>query len=147
MTTPQFPADESLQRGIALADQSTAAGATEGQSIEEVQRLTIVEDVALAIVGGQGAWRLIPECGTTFDGQCLIRVDKGLADGQGIRCVILQMYAHKGARHGRIAGQKQWLACLEEACEAVANGIGAKIGTIVAHTHHNRCGFVACQGE
>lgn len=147
MTTPQFPADESLQRGIALADQSTAAGATEGQSIEEVQRLTVVEDVALAIVGGQGAWRLIPECGTTFDGQCLIRVDKGLADGQGIRCVILQMYAHKGARHGRIAGQKQWLACLEEAREAVANGIGAKIGTIVAHTHHNRCGFVACQGE
>lgn len=144
MTTPQLPADESLQGRITLTYQGATARATERQGIQEVQGLTIVEDIAFAVVRGQRTWGLITECGTTFDGQCLIRIDKGLTDGQRVRCIILQMYTDKGTRHGWIAGQKEWLPCLEKTREAVADGIRAKIGTIVAHTHHNRGGFVAC---
>lgn len=145
MTTPQLPADESLQGWITLADEGATARATERQGIEEVQGLTIVEDVAFAVVRGQSTGRLIAECGTTFDGQRLIRVDKRLADGQRVRCIVLQMYAYKGTRHGWITGQKEWLARLEEAREAIADRIRAKIGTIVAHTHHDCGRFVACK--
>lgn len=144
MTPPQLPADEALQRRIALADQSAAARAAEGERVQEVQRLAVVEDVALAIVGGQGTRWLVPERGTTLDGQSLVGVHEGLANGQRIWGAVFEVNADKGAGHGRIAGQKQRLTGLQETREAIADGICAQIGTIVAHADHYGGRFVAC---
>ena len=44
--------------------------------------LLVVEDVALSVVGGGAAGRLVPEGGAALDGQGLVRVHEGLADGE-----------------------------------------------------------------
>lgn len=81
MSPPQLPANESLQRWIALIDQSATARATEAERIAEVQWLAVVEDVTLSVITGRGTRGLIAEDGTTFDGQCLVRVHERLANG------------------------------------------------------------------
>ena len=45
--------------------------------------LLVVEDVALSVVGGRAAGGLVSEGGTPLDGQGLVRVHEGLADGEG----------------------------------------------------------------
>ena len=49
----------------------------------KVRGLLVVEDVALSVVGGGAAGRLVPEGGAALDGQGLVRVHEGLADGEG----------------------------------------------------------------
>lgn len=147
MTPPQLPTDESLQRRIALTDQRTATGSTEGQCVQKVQRLAVVEDVALAIVRGQSSRRLIAEGGTPLDGQRLVRVDERLANGQRIGCAILQVDTHEGSRHRGIAGQEERLSGLQEAREAVADRICAQVRSVVAHSNHNCGGLIACNGS
>lgn len=82
MTPPQLPANESLQGRVALVDQSTAARSAEGQGVTEVQRLAVVENVALSIVAGGGTWWLVAEHGASLNRQCLISVHEGFADRQ-----------------------------------------------------------------
>lgn len=45
------------------------------------------------------------------------------------------MDADEGARHGRVAGEEERLAFLEETREAVTDGVGTEIGSVVAHAH------------
>lgn len=52
------------------------------------------------------------------------------------------MDAHEGARHGRVARQKQGLAFFEEAGEAVADGVCAQVWAVVADANHYRGWFV-----
>ena len=48
------------------------------------------------------------------------------------------MDADEGAGHGRVAGQEERPALLDEAGEAVAHGVDAQVGPVVAHAHHDR---------
>lgn len=68
---PELPADEALEGGVALVDKAPPAAATEGQGLLEGQRLPVVEDVALAVVSGRRAGRLVSELGAPLDRQCL----------------------------------------------------------------------------
>jgi hypothetical protein len=50
---PQLPGYEALEGGVALVDEGPVAGPTEAQGLAERLGLPIVEDVALAVVGGR----------------------------------------------------------------------------------------------
>lgn len=67
----------------------------------------------------------------------LVSVDESLADGESTRGGGLEVHADERAWHGWVARQEQRLALLEEAGEAVTDGVGAQVGTVVAHTHHD----------
>lgn len=142
MATPQLPADESLQRRIGFVDQRAATGTAKRKGITEVQRLSIVEDVAFAVVRRRSAWWLVPEYWAPFDGQRLVGVDERLANGQRTGRVRLEVDRHEGAGHRRVAGQEKGLTLFEETGEAVADGICAKVGSVVADSHDYRCGRV-----
>lgn len=47
------------------------------------------------------------------------------------------MHTDKSPGHGRVARQEQRLPLLDEAGEAIADRIGAEVGTIVANAHHD----------
>lgn len=64
--SPQLPTYEALQSGVALVHQGTTPSHTEGESVPEFERLTVVEYVALAVVGRSATWRLISELGATL---------------------------------------------------------------------------------
>ncbi len=49
---------------------------------------------------------VVPEGGASLDGQGLVRVDEGLADGEGDAGRTLEVDADEGARHRRVAGQE-----------------------------------------
>lgn len=68
MSPPELPADESLKCGVAFVHQRPSAAPAEGQRLPELERLAVVEDVALPVVGGSAAGRLVPELRTPFDG-------------------------------------------------------------------------------
>ena len=72
VTSPQFPGEESLQRGIGFVYQGTPTSVAELKSSFEVWRLLVVKDVALPVVGGRAAGRLVAERGAAFDRQCLV---------------------------------------------------------------------------
>lgn len=142
MSPPELPADKPLECGVALVHQGAPAAPAERQRLPELERLPVVEDVALPVVGGRAAGRLVPELRAPLDGQRLVGVHEGLADGQLAGARRLEVHAHEGARHGRVAGQEERLALFEEAGEAVADGIRAQVWTVVADTNHNRGWFV-----
>lgn len=71
MSAPQFPADEALKGGVALVDEGAASALAQSQSVTERLRLPVVENVALAVVGGRAAGRLVAELGTPFNRQSL----------------------------------------------------------------------------
>lgn len=147
MTPPQLPADESLQRRIALVDQSAATRPAEGEGVTEVQRLAVVEDVAFAVVAGRGTRWLVTEHGATFNRQCLVGVHESLADGQLAGSGTLQVHRDKSAWHGRIAGQEEGLSLLDETREPVADRVDSQVGAVVAHTNDDSGGLVlACGG-
>lgn len=146
MAPPQLPADEALQRRVALVNQSAAAGSAEGQSFAEVQRLAVVEDVAFSIVAGGGTWGLVTEHGASFDGQRLVRVDERLANRQLAGSRSLQVHRDKSPRHGGIAGQEEGLSLLDETGEPVADGVDAQVRSIISDTNDDCGGFVfACR--
>lgn len=64
MASPQLPADEALERRVALVHERASSTATECQRLPQVQRLSVVEDVTLAVVCRSAAWRLISELRT-----------------------------------------------------------------------------------
>lgn len=71
MSAPQLPAEEALQGWVGLVDQRPTAAATELEGAVEVAGLLVVEDVALAVVGGRAARRLVPERWASLDRQRL----------------------------------------------------------------------------
>jgi hypothetical protein len=71
VSAPQFPTYEALESGVALVDEGAASALAQSQSVAERLRLPVVENVALAVVGGRAAGRLVAELGTSFDGQSL----------------------------------------------------------------------------
>ena len=83
MPPPQLPRQEPLQGGVGLIDEGPPARLAKVQRPLEVVGLLVVEDVALAVVGGGAAGRLVAERGATLDGQSLVGVDESLADGEG----------------------------------------------------------------
>lgn len=82
MPTIEFPAEETLERRRRLVHEGAAADLAEALRVVERHRLVVVEDVALAVVRGRAAQRLVPERGTLFDGQGVVCVHECLADGQ-----------------------------------------------------------------
>lgn len=147
MTPPQFPADEALERRIALIDQSTSTGSAESQGVTEVQRLAVVEDVALAVVAGGRAWWLVTEHGATLDGQCLVSVDEGLADGQLTGSGSLQVNGHKSTGHWGIAGQEEGLSLLNQSSEAVADRVDSQVWSVVSYSDDDGGWFVFTCGQ
>lgn len=137
VSSPQLPGYEALEGGVALVDEGAAPGPAEAQGALEALGLPIVEDVALAVVGGGRARGLVPELRAPLDGQGLVRVDEGLAQGQlhreGRRGGRLQVDRDEGPGHRRVAGQEQRLALLQRSGEPVADGVGAQVGPVVAH--------------
>ena len=71
VTPPQLPGEKSLQRRIRFVDQGTPPRVAKVEGPLEVGGLLVVEDVALAVVGGGAARRLIAESWTSFNGQSL----------------------------------------------------------------------------
>ena len=71
MTPPELPAEEPLQRRVGLVDEGAAAALTELLCVGEALRLLVVEGVALAVVGGRAARRLVAELRTPLDRQSL----------------------------------------------------------------------------
>jgi len=71
VSAPQLPADESLQGGVALVDEGASPALAQGQRLAESLRLAVVENVALAVVGGGAAGRLVAELRTPLNGQSL----------------------------------------------------------------------------
>jgi len=69
---PEFPADESLQGRIRLVDKGPTARFTELTGFVKVERLVIVEEVALAVIRGAAARHLVTELRTPLDGQRLL---------------------------------------------------------------------------
>ncbi len=65
----QFPAEEALKGRGDLIDQRAAPLLAEGLRLEEVHLLVIVEDVAVAVVGGGAAQWLVAEGGALFNGE------------------------------------------------------------------------------
>lgn len=61
VASPEFPGYEALEGGVALVDQGATSGATEAQGALEALGLSVVEDVALAVVGRGGTWWLVAE--------------------------------------------------------------------------------------
>jgi len=56
------------------------------------------------------------------------------------------MNADKCTGHRGVAGQEEGFALLEEAVEAVADGVGAQIGPVVSHSDDDAGGLiVACR--
>ncbi len=53
--------------------------------------------------------------------------------------LTLEVYGDERAGHGRVAGEEEGAALLEGAGEAVADGVHAQVGPVVAHAHHDRC--------
>lgn len=71
MPAPEFPAEESLQGGVGLVHQRPSAASAELEGVVEVLGLLVVEDVALAVVGGGAARGLVAEGGAPLDGKRL----------------------------------------------------------------------------
>lgn len=71
VTPPELPAHESLKGGIRLVDEGSSASLAELTGFVEVERLVVVEQVALAVVGGAAPGLLIPELRAALDGQSL----------------------------------------------------------------------------
>ena len=40
--------------------------------------------------------------------------------------------------HGRVAGEEERSALLDDACEPVADGVDPQVGPVVTHPHHDR---------
>lgn len=77
----------------------------------------------------------------------MIGVDKSLADGEAVARWALQVDANEGARHGRIAGEEERAAFLDETGEPVANGIRPHVRPAVAHSDDNGGGLaIICHG-
>lgn len=77
----------------------------------------------------------------------LISVDESLANGQLDAWRTLEVHANEGAWHGRIAGQEEWAAFLQQADESVAHGVDSQIRPVVAYANHNRRWLVSCSAR
>lgn len=144
---PQLPADEALQRGVAVVDECPSACAAELQRLAEVERLAVVENVALSVVRGRGAGRLVPEHGAPLDRQRLVGVDERLADRQRTGRAHFEVHGDERAGHRRIARQEQRLAFLQQPREAVADRIRAQIRPIISHPNDYRRRFIALNAK
>lgn len=140
---PQFPADEALQRGVAVVDEGSPACTAELQRLAEVERLAVVENVALSVVRSGGAGRLVPEHGAPLDRQRLVGVDERLADRQRTGRAHFEVHGDKRAGHRRVARQEQRLAFLQQPGEAVADRVCAQIRPIISHPDDYRRWFIA----
>lgn len=67
MSSPQLPANKTLQRWITFVHQRATSRPAEGQRVAELQRLSVIEYITLPVVRGSAAWWLIPELGASFD--------------------------------------------------------------------------------
>lgn len=67
VTTPQLPTDEALEGWITFVHESASSAATEIERVSEVQRLSVVEYVTLAIISCRASGRLVSELRTPFD--------------------------------------------------------------------------------
>jgi hypothetical protein len=76
----------------------------------------------------------------------LVCVDESLANGELGWRRRLEMNADKCTGHRGVAGQEEGFALLEEAVEAVADGVGAQIGPVVSYSDDDAGGLiVACR--
>ena len=98
----------------------------------------VVKNVALSVVGGRAARRLISKAWATFNWQGLIRVDEGLANRERYSGWAFKMHGDERSGHRWIARQKQRSAFLEAAGEAVADRVRAQVGSVVAHADDDR---------
>lgn len=141
--SPEFPADEALESRITFIDQSSTSTSAECERITKVERLSIVEDVALAIVRSCRSRWLVSELGTPFNRQCLVGVDEGLADGKlALSGGRLQVNTDESARHWGVAREEQGLALLQEPGESVADRVSAQVRPVVAHANDDGRRFV-----
>ena len=69
MASVEFPAEEALKGRGDLIDQRPSSLLAESLRLEEVHLLVVVEDVAVAVVGGGAAQRLVAEGGTLLNGE------------------------------------------------------------------------------
>ena len=69
MASVELPAEKALKGRGDLIDQRAAPLLAESLRLEEVHLLVVVEDVAVAVVGGGAAQRLVAEGGTLLDGE------------------------------------------------------------------------------
>lgn len=88
MSSPELPADEPLQRRVALVHEGPTPGPAEPERLLEGRWLPVVEYVAFPVVRRGTAWRLISELRASFYRQRLVRVyerftDRELAGGAG----------------------------------------------------------------
>lgn len=77
MSAPKFPAKEALQGRVGLVHQGSSSASAELEGVIEVCGLLVVEDVALAVVSGSAARRLVAEGRAPLDGKCLAREGYG----------------------------------------------------------------------
>lgn len=151
MPSPEFPRDESLERWIALVDEGSTSRATERKRVPEGHRLTVVEYIALAVVGRRRAGWLISELRTPLDRKSLICVDESLAERQlhrrRVLCRSLQVHGDESTGHRRIARKEERLTLFQWSSEPIADRIRTEIRTVVADPDDYRSGQLFTCGQ